>query len=746
MWAHSGDPDGRWQRLSDHARSTAALSGRFAREFGAEDLGFLLGLFHDAGKAAPCWQEGLERVADTGNAVGVPHKQAGACWLAPAVGSAALAVLGHHGGLTSAGDLRDVVGSFRTDERDYMDVVRSAFTREVPEAAGVLDERGAVPSAWRQNPLIAELGVRLAFSALVDADHLDTAAHFAGFDEPHVRADADMCELAARFEEQRQRMLEQRRTTQTGSSPIDAIREAVYQEVLNYAPGPTGVYRMPAPTGVGKTLAAAGFGLRHAAEHGKRRVIVAVPFITVTEQNAAVYRNLLGSENVLEHHSAVTPPESVREQIRQRTAAENWDSPVVVTTTVQLFDSLFDRKPSKMRKVHRLANSVVVLDEVQALPLRVLIPILNALRVLSEHFNTTVLLTSATQPTFEHLGTWADLSVTDVVKDPVSLYRRLRRVEYEWWLDPKPGLTEVADHAAEHEQVLVVVNTIADARRVYRQWAEGDSDGAWHLSTRMCPAHRRVVLKKVRQRLIEGKSVRLASTQLIEAGVDVDFPTVFRALAPAEALQQAAGRANREERLEGRGKVVVFDAHDMSSPAGYKTGTSVTRQHFGPGDAGATDPDDLAALSDYYRDLYRRSNTENAARNKAIQHSREQLDFIAVTDGPERGQKSSLSDRDPKLAFRMLDDDTVPVVIPEFEPGDRTATALLDRLVRHPEQAGGLIRDLQPYIVALPKRVLEDPAVAALCPLVFGDLRVWNGDYDPAYGIDTSNLVYEEVW
>jgi CRISPR-associated endonuclease/helicase Cas3 len=208
--------------------------------------------------------------------------------------------------------------------------------------------------------------------------------------------------------------------------------------------------------------------------------------------------------------------------------------------------------------------------------------------------------------------------------------------------------------------------------------------------------------------------------------------------------------------LEGKGKVVVFDASDMSSPSGYRTGTSVTRQHFGPRSDSAADPDDLDVLPDYYRDLYRRSDTENGARNRAIQQNRARLDFIAVTDGPPSNRKDSISDRDPTLAFRMLDDDTVPVVVVDDDDDgdgdgdgdgdDQEATALLDRLKADPQQAGRLIRDLQPYIVALPKRALADQAVADLCEEVFGDLHVWNGDYHRAYGIDTSNLVNEEVW
>ncbi|KAA5838425.1 CRISPR-associated helicase Cas3' [Saccharopolyspora hirsuta] len=737
MWAHSVNSRLRRHLLSDHARETGALARRFAGEFGAGELGFALGLFHDAGKARGCWQRRLLEVEGTDEAVGFPHKDFGARWLVDVAGPAALAILGHHGGLTSVTAFEEVIREEGTLEEE----VKRAFLAEVPEAEEILrvGSRGLVPVGWLRDPLTAELGIRLVFSALVDADHLDTAAHFDGLDAPAVRRDADMGALLARFEQQRLELLVKR-----GGSPIDAVRERVYRRAVEHASQATGIYRMPAPTGIGKTLSSAGFALHHAALLGKKRVIVAVPFITVTEQNAKVYRSMLGTENVLEHHSAVTPPESGAQGRRWRSAAENWDSPFVVTTTVQLFDSLFGRKPSQMRKLHRLANSVLILDEVQALPLRVLVPILDALRVLSEQFGTTVLLTSATQPSFEHLQVWNDLELPSVVDDPVSLFEQMRRVSYEWWLDPKPSLDEVADTAGKHEQVLVVVNTVKDARKVYQRWVSESPDATWHLSARMCAAHRRAVLDAVRERLDDGLPVRLVSTQLIEAGVDVDFPVVYRAMAPAESLQQAAGRANREAKLPELGKVVIFDAHDMSAPAGYTIGTGATRTHFGPRPGGAVDPDDLPTLSKYYRTLFQRSNTDEGARSVEIQRNRAKFDFEAVTDGPlRRSHDGQGAFRDRELAFRMLDDETISVVATGYA---QQAADLMDQLRADPEHAGHWLRKLQPFLVSLPRRVLNDPGVADLCTQIVGDLHEWCGAYDTGYGIDTSCLVKEEVW
>jgi len=387
------------------------LSRRLGEACGAGDLCEALGLLQDAGKAWPQWKRRLLEVESRSGRdgrVGVPHKQLGTRLLTRRAGPASVCVLGHHGGLEEYGDFKkEALAPLTEDDQG----TRAALVAEAPEVAPLLEDSEALlPAAWRSSRLVLEMGTRLAFSALVDADHLDTAAHFDCLDRPRVRDTADMAALLARFQARRAALLAGR-----PPSPIDDLRAEVYEAAVAAAVGRPGIYRLPAPTGAGKTMTAAAFGLHHAARHGKARVIVAVPYITITEQNAAVYRSLLGGDVVLEHHSAVEQDER-----RARLGAENWDSPFVVTTTVQLFDSLFGRKPSRCRKLHRLANAVVVLDEVQALPADLLLPILDGLRLLSEHFGTTVLLTSATQPSFQRLSVWAPLQdrITEVIPRP----------------------------------------------------------------------------------------------------------------------------------------------------------------------------------------------------------------------------------------------------------------------------------------------------------------------------------------
>jgi CRISPR-associated endonuclease/helicase Cas3 len=744
LWAHSANGehgDGERHSLTDHLRSTARLAGAFASVFDAQPLAYALGLFHDAGKAGCSWQRRLlAREQSGGGRVGGKHWELGAKLLVDVADVAAMAVMGHHGGLTCLQPLRDVLDKVTEDEAD----AEAGFFAAVPEARAVLAGRELLPESWANDPSVLDVGLRMVFSALVDADYLDTAAHFAGQPAPALPVPVQWGPLAQRFEIERDRLLRER-VDELGVSPIDHERAALYDQVVAQAGRGGGIYRLPAPTGSGKTITAAGFAVHHAAAHGKSRVIMAVPFTTITEQNAAVYRRLLGADVVLEHHSQVDYDHHEQDH-RARLAAENWDAPVVVTTTVQLFDSLFGRRPSRSRKLHRLANSVIVLDEVQALPLTLLTPILDVLRVLTEYFGVTVLLTSATQPVFQDIGVWQGMTVEDLVPraDAIGLFRRLARVDYEWRVDPKPTLAQVAEEVSHELQALVVVNTIDHAAQMYRLLAEDSTTTVVrHLSTRMVPAHRRDVLAEVGALLRKGKPVVVVSTQLIEAGVDIDFPAVFRALAPAESLQQAAGRANREGARPEQGRVVIFDAVDAKVPGFCRTAVDSTRLFFGPG---AAAPDDLEALDSYYRHLYATSRVADGRRARTIQRHRHEQDFISVAEGPL--PEAGAATRDHGLAFRMIDDDTVPVVVSTYyaqgqdpDPVSEWVRALADPDRRN----AALFRRLRPYVMTLPRRMATDRAMAAMLTPVVGDLLLWEGLYHEHLGMGEGKCGVEMV-
>jgi CRISPR-associated endonuclease/helicase Cas3 len=730
--AHSVNGAGARHPLEAHLRETAALAREFAEPFGAGDLAAYLGLVHDIGKADCAWQERLAAVEAGGGRIGVDHKMAGT-WLASrAVGVFAAAVNGHHGGLPAAATLKN---DLRASDPDR----RAGWAAAIEQAAALIPEvtPQAPPClpAWLEDedsadPLVTDLLMRMVFSALVDADFLDTEAHFRGAARPRVPLPAT--DLADRYDGQRAALL-----AGAASSPADGLRQEVYSQAVAAAAGPTGLYRLAARTGSGKTLAAGGFALHHARVHRLRRVVVAVPFISITEQNAEVYRRLLDRRGelpvVLEHHSAVDldgrAGSAGMARWWRRLASENWDAPFVVTTTVQLFQSLFDHRPSAMRKLHRLARSVIVLDEVQALPDRLLLPILSALRMLAERFGTTVLLASATQPSYWELGPFRGLPVTDMIGDRVSLDAGFRRVRWQWQVTPKPTLAQVAGQVAAEPQVLVVVNTTADSALLHRQ-LEQCRDGllgpCLHLSTRMAARHRRDVLGEIRDRLAAGQPVAVVSTQLIEAGVDLDFPVVLRAWAPADSLQQAAGRCNRSARLV-EGRVVIFDPADGGHPAdsSYRAALYATGTHFGPGRA---DPDDLAALERYYSERFARQNLEVSGPGARIQRLRTRLDFPEVA-----------------RAFQMIEEHTVPVAV-EYggEEAQVEVRDVADRLRSlGPRQAGEarlLLRRLQPYLAALPTTLAGRAVAAGFAEPVIGDLLQWRGSYHRQRGIDPAEL------
>ncbi|GAA3458006.1 CRISPR-associated helicase/endonuclease Cas3 [Saccharothrix longispora] len=759
MWAHSRNDNEIRHGLGEHSSDTAELARGFASVFGAGDLAYAVGLLHDTGKARCAWQEGLLKVEGTDDRVDVPHKDLGARLLAEAPGdpyarlAAGLMVLGHHGGLRTPSELKQMLrqpGGVDDDE-----AVRR-FVEAVPQARAVLKGPLTLPEAWRGRLGVRELGVRLTYSALVDADFLDTATHFLRRPGPVSTGGATMAQLRDRFERRRVEYLDERRAKagkRGRASSMEGVREELYAAALTAALRKPGVYRMSAPTGSGKTIAGAGFGLHHAAEHGKSRVIVAVPYTSITEQNADVFRRLLDPRPddpdeggdapvVLEHHSNVDlDAASQRAEGRwQRLAAENWNAPFVVTTTVQLLDSLFARTPSRMRKLHRLAGAVLILDEVQALPKPLLLPILDALRALSEHFGTTVLLTSATQPVFESLSPWRDLDVPEIVPDPVRMADRARRVDFRWW--ERPTLAELAEQVRQRRQALVVLNTIDDARRLFTM-LDGRTEGrVVHLSTRMHPNHRRTALNTVGKALGDGEPLVVVSTQLIEAGVDLDFPVVYRAMAPVDSLLQAAGRANREGG-DTCGEVVVVDLADGGRPGDYGPAIAVSRYYFGPDKA---QPDELAALARYYPHLYKTleldappvTDHRKLPRGQLVQHHRHKWDFPAVANGPLVSPGTSVH-RDPKRAFRMIDQDALPVVISTGPDHDRIVR-LIKQARDIPQARFAALRALQRWTVMLPRNIAgADPVRARLRPVV-GDLHEWTGPYHDDLGLDESTI------
>jgi CRISPR-associated endonuclease/helicase Cas3 len=710
-YAHSRNSRGHRQDLVAHLHGVADLAGRFASEFDTEHVAQLLGLWHDLGKFNPTFQEYLLACEANPSARGhgPDHKAAGAKLTGKHLSLAALLVQGHHGGLKTPTDLQTWLAQ-RGSDPAVDDALRRA-RRVLPD----LEPRGDIPlpAYVLRDATVAEFFLRMLFSALVDADFLDTERHFNADRAQSRGSDVTITDLWERFEH------DQQRYSKPAADVVSQARHAVYNACLDAAMRPPGLFRLAVPTGGGKTRSAMAFALRHALHHGQQRVIVAVPFISITEQTADTYRAIFASLDdahpvVLEHHTGASggapdDDDFHPDALWARLAAENWDAPTIVTTTVQLFESLFASSTSRSRKNHRLARSVIILDEAQALPSHLLAPMLDALRQLCAHYGTTVVLSTATQPAFDAIPVFASVPATEIVPDSARLFEALCRIRYEWRTDRALSWPEVAQIMGAGPSVLAVLNTKRDALSLLD--ALGDPD-ALHLSTLLCGAHRRKVLAEVRERLAAGEPCRLVSTQVIEAGVDLDFPLVLRALGPLDGIIQAAGRCNREGRLE-QGHVIVFRPEQGGTPQGvYRTATGITGALLGSGNL---DPDDPATSRKYFERLFKTIESDR----EGIQKLRAGLDY------PEVARR-----------FRMIEDDTESVVVPYGSTDEQARVQrLLDQLRRGSPQTRLLLRHLQPYLVSVRARETDRYRRQGLLTPVMSGLGEWLGAYDPVRGL-----------
>jgi CRISPR-associated endonuclease/helicase Cas3 len=708
VWAHTPGLTGEWHSLPEHLERTAKIARQFAEGFDGAEQAYHAGLWHDLGKFNPAFQEYLAAANAGRHTESVPH----AIWGASLVYAlsrrmrmvaewkeVALPIAGHHAGLHHGGQIAQLCESFIRDHPQALELMAKSLTGDLLV--------GRLPRS-ELSGRDQEFFIRMVFSALVDADYLDTENHF----DP-VRAalrGRDRVELEGLWNQFLARREELLSTRSSDTSPsLVRVREEVYTACVSAAAGPTGAYRLTVPTGGGKTISGLAFALLHARQHHLKRVVVAMPYTSIIEQTASVFRSLLGEDAVLEHHSGAPVPDGGEEQdertLRTRLASENWDLPVVATTNVQLFESLFSNRPSKARRLHNLAQSVIILDEVQTLPEALLRPTLDALRSLIQRCGTTVVFATATQPAFEDVGRlpeFGDIPVREIVPQHTEHFATLRRVEFAL-PDTPLSWDEVGREVSVLQQVMVVLNARRDALALLESMPH--EDGLFHLSTLLCGLHRRRVLQTIRTRLEAGLTVRLVATQVVEAGVDIDFPEVWRAMGPLDRIVQAAGRCNREGRME-RGRVVVFTPAAGREPRGaYHVGSQESRAllvRHGP-DA-LHEPE---TFREYFARLYAAVETDKPD----IQSLREALDY------PEVARR-----------FRLIEDDTVPVVV-DYEDG-------LERLREWQRRPGRLAwRRLQPHVVNIRRRDLTRDDVAPFIEEVSQGLYRWVGIYSTRTGI-----------
>jgi CRISPR-associated endonuclease/helicase Cas3 len=698
-----------WHKLYSHLQEVAKLAARFARPFGATNLAYLVGLWHDLGKVAPEFQKYLKSCAIGQPGLSIPHAYNGALYAYLLVAKKiksdiwpeiVLPILGHHSGLIALGEASQRLYDHRYDNNLLENMI--TFANLLPSRhirfVSVYDEQ-------------KELYLRMIFSALVDADYLDTEKHFSPKKATARGEWTRPADLWPVFRADQLHLMWNNRN----ESDVNLIRRQIYDECIHSAKLSPGVFRLMVPTGGGKTRSALAFALRHAVEHPEhhfQRIIVALPYTSIVDQTASEYRRIFGDRLVLEHQSQTSVPagESQEEPVlKARLASENWDHPLIITTTVQLFESLFNNKPSHCRKLHNIARSIIILDEVQTLPPELLKPTLSVLRDLVDNYGVTIVLSTATQPAFDqtpYLKAFEGISIKNIVPKPELFFqhRAMRRVEYmpiRWNQD----LEMLADEICSIEQVMVVFNTRKAALDMQDRLLKRNAKDVYHLSTLLCGEHRRRILNEIKRRLDldDPQPIRLISTQVVEAGVDLDFPVVYRALGPFDRIVQAAGRCNREGRRKEKGKVIIFDFMDNKAPPGaYKIGLDDSKIILE-----RNEPEALhnpALYTEYFQCLFRDVNLDK----RDIQSYRRDFNY-------------------PEVAKRYkLIEDTVLVVVSSYNnnEGEKRLQAYLH------ESSRETFRELMPYTVNIRYDELNREEIAECLEEVEPGLYRWIGGYD----------------
>lgn len=699
FYAHSleGEPPEKWQPLEDHLRNVAELAAEFAQPFGGEEWACLAGLWHDLGKYSEAFQKklydanGVECHIET-QPGRVVHSAAGGhqaslqgwkgvdrvfSWL----------IMGHHAGLTDFHT--DHIGSKALEPKMREPASSKEIIKNAPSS--VLDQ--AKPRQPFPPGADPALFIRMLFSCIVDADFLDTEAFMnKGKATLRNKGYPELSELLIHFDAYMDQLCVEAETTS-----INTIRAEVLSQCRMAADKEPAVYSLSVPTGGGKTLASLAFALRHAvkhkAGHGKSRIIYVIPYTSIIEQTADVFRKIPGFENaVVEHHSNLAETDEDKETVRNRLSAENWDAPLIVTTSVQFFESLYACRTSRCRKLHNIVNSVVIFDEAQCLPPEYLRPSVHAVRELFRHYQVTPMLCTATQPVLNRTESFdfkfreGFESVTEIVENPDDLAVRLKRVEVVLYRDnfQPVELPELAEAIKkEGRSVLCIVNRKEDARRLARLLPK---EQTIHLSTNMCAEHRTSTLAKVRERLEDKKNpIIVISTSLVEAGVDIDFPVVYRALTGLDSIAQAAGRCNREGGLEEHGqkvlgKTVVFVPADqpgyVRQPAGIASELLQGKN---------------------LENLLAPANYEKYFRQRFWQLGAESLDekqIMALLSG-----RMNYYFRTAAQRFRFIEDDWQESVLVPYGK----AIELLGRLTSEPWNQYALLRQIGRYTVGIPR-------------------------------------------
>jgi len=725
-FAHSENERGERNPLKAHLEGVADRARRFAEVFGSGDAAYLAGLLHDLGKYGDLFQRRLE-----GKEKRLDHWSMGAsvCLEKYKNCEAALAIHGHHVGLQwwDRDELRKLL---RLDPLEFdLGGRRLTETNRSVLLGRLLADKITLPGVFKAQSdaksAAAMLDLRMLFSALTDADYLATEEHF---DAEAAAVRKPAAELRpGQAADVLDRYLERLASDSDSSPAVAGIRQDLLDACCSASQTAPGLFTLTAPTGSGKTLSTLAFALRHAEQNGLRRIVVVMPYLSIIDQTVDVYRQALADlpggvteRYLLEHHSiaaeaAGTDGDSDSARLRGM-LAQNWDAPVVITTSVQLLESLFSNSPAACRKLHRLARSVVVFDEVQTLPLKVVLPTLATLSHLAMRYGSSVVLSTATQPAFQHLDTKvrqycsAGWQPREIVPGELRLFERAHRVRVDWPArEERLSWEQLAGLFDNLQQVLCIVNLKKHARDLFRLLEKNWGEDVLHLSTSMCPKHRGAVLGTVRARLRQGERCALVATQCVEAGVDLDFPVAYRALGPLDSIAQAAGRCNRNGKSEA-GFLRVFVPEDAAYPRGvYEQAASLTAALLNG--ASRLSIDDPADFDRYFRDLYSIAVLEHRGLNEAIQ----------TRHFP-----------DVRKHYHIIEQDSVNVLVAY----DRERYEELAREVRRDGLSRGWVARARPYTVSCYReetRTMEAARLKDRTPS--GDWFVYDRNYDAAIGL-----------
>lgn len=654
------NPEG--QSIEAHLKGTGELAETFAAEFGAAANGKLCGLAHDIGKYSDEFQLRLR------GGKKVDHATAGAieCFKIKAAFEA-VCVIGHHSGLPNVGH-KD---ADTTESQTFFGRKLRAEQGGIPDYRKNWNGHIALPQDYFRpsgRGFATAFYIRMLYSCLVDADYIDTETFMNGdAGRGNYEPLSALCDKLTAYISK----------WNNPTREIDILRQKILNSCIEKASAPRGIFSLTVPTGGGKTVASMAFALNHAVANSMKRIIYVIPYTSIIEQNAKVFRDILGQENVVEHHSSVSYElsENADElEYRSALATENWDAPVIVTTAVQFFESLYANRSSKCRKLHNIANSVIIFDEAQMIPSNNLRPCVAAIAELVRAYNATAVLCTATQPAIDEmlLEYSKKESVVELCPDVDGMFEKFRRTSFE--KEGRLTTDELVSRLESQQQVLCIVNTRKFAQEVYEALP---SEGRFHLSTLMCPVHRKQKLDEIRERLKSGKTCRVVSTSLIEAGVDVDFPRVFREMAGLDSILQAAGRCNREGKRSAESSIVtVFESENKVNKL-----IAVNRDAAEETVRDWTQPNTTSTIERYfkaYRDFLRNDDKSGVitASEKGISGCGLPFEWIAKE-------------------FKLIDQNTFAVYIPIGEGKE-----LVSRL-REGERSRGLYRRAGMYSVSV---------------------------------------------